>query len=301
MKKLLSLLLAIAFIFTISVPSSAKAAVSEKKVKTAYTSYLEKAIEKEKLADNITYNLYDFNKDGVKELVVSEPGGARALEFIYTYKNNKVIALSGNSYNRIGYLKGKKYVVGYGSGGAQNFQYTVYKIKKGKLKLVSKYACVNGEYKKENKTISENKFTKFVKTVKFSLGKTYKISKKYYSPKKLGISVLNASKTKTCIEKADKNKVYYRDITLGNEEITVSKSKLKSAKITSNTKFYYGDTDYLFGDNSAGKDMDSRKWLYELSKSQFLKTMKTYKGTCDQIIIKNGKAVKVFIHIQVAG
>lgn len=115
-----------------------------------------------------------------------------------------------------------------------------------------------------------------------------------------GISVLNASKTKTGIEKADKNKVYYRNITLGNEEITVSKSKLKSAKITSNTKFYYGDTTHLFGDKPAGKDMDSKKWIYEPSKSQFLKTVKTYKGVCDQII-KNGKATKVFIHIQVAG
>lgn len=190
MKRFLSLLLAIVFIFAMSVPSSAKVTVSEKKVKTAYTSYLKKAIEKEKFADNITYNLYDFNKDGVKELVVSEPGGARALEFIYTYKNNKVVTLSNDSYNGIGYLKGKKYVVGYGSGGAQNFEYTVYKITKEKLKKVTKYACIDGDYKKDNKTISKNKFTKFLKTVKFSLGKTYKISKKYYSPKKLGITVL---------------------------------------------------------------------------------------------------------------
>lgn len=300
MKKFLSILLSLAIIFTIPVPVSAKVSVSAKKVKTAYTSYLKKAIENEKFADNITYNLYDFNKDGVKELIVSEPGGARAIESVYTYKNNKVVMLSEGWFNGIGYIKGKKYVVGYGSGGAQNFNYTVYKITKGKLKKVTKYACVNGDFQKDSKTISKNNFMNFVKTVKFSPGKTYKISKKYYSPKKLGISV-NASKTNTCIEKADKNKVYYRNITLGDEGIIASKSKLKSAKITSNTKFYYGDTTHLFGDNPAGKDMDSKKWIYELSKSQFLKTMKTYKGTCDQIVIKNGKVVKVFIHIQVAG
>lgn len=301
MKRFFRLLLTFVFIFTMSVPVSAKVTVSEKKVKTAYTSYLKKAIEKEKFSDNIAYNLYDFNKDGVKELVVSEPGGARALVSIYTYKNNNVVALSNNSYNGIGYIKSKKYIVGYGSGGAGNFNYTVYKITNGKLKQVSKYVCVDGNYNKNNKEISKNQFTEFEKTITFSLGKTYKITKQYYSPKKLGITVLNASKKKTCIEKADKNKVYYRDITLGNEEITVSKSKLKSVKITGNTKFYYGDTAHLFGDNPAGKDMDSKKWIYELNKNQFLKTIRTYQGTCDQIITKNGNAVKIFIHIQVAG
>lgn len=301
MKRFFCLLLTSIFILTISVPVSAKVTVSEKKVKTAYTSYLKKAIEKEKFSDNITYNLYDFNKDGVKELVISEPGGARALVSIYTYKNNNVVTLSNNSYNGIGYIKGKKYIVGYGSGGAQNFDYTVYKITKGKLKQVSKYACVDGNYNKNNKEISKNQFTEFEKTITFSLGKTYKISKTYYSPKKLGITVLNTSKKNICIEKADKNKVYYRVITLGAEGMTVSQSKLKSVKITNNTEFYYGDITHLSKDNPAGKDMDSKKWIYKLSKSQFLKTMKTYQGACDQIITKNGNAVKVFIHIQVAG
>ena len=301
MKKFLSLLLTLALVSTMSTPVYTKAATSEKKVKAAYVSFLKKGIKKGDFADNIVYNLYDFNKDGIKELVVSDPNGNRALVTIYTYKKNNVVALTNSFFNGIGYLKGKKYVVGYGSGGAQNFDYTVYKIANGKLKKVSKYACVDGVYKKNGKKISESTFTKFDKTVKYSLGKTYKITRKYYSPKSLGITVLNASTKETCIEKADKNKVYYRFITIGDEGITTSKSKLKSAKITSSTKFYYGDTEYLFGSNLAGKNMDSKKWIYSLSKSEFLTKMKTYQGACDQIVVKNGKAVKVFNHIQVAG
>lgn len=301
MKKFICFVLAFTLVFTLSTPVNA-ATVSAKQVKTAYTSYLKKEIKNGNFADNIEYNLFDFNKDGIKELVVSDPNGNRAAVTIYTYKNNRVTELSDSYFNGIGYIKGKKYVVGYGSGGALNFDYTVYKISNGKLKKVMVYACDDGVYKKNNKKISENTFRKFEKTIKYSLGTSYKVStKKYYSPKKLGITVLSLSRKETCIEKANKNNIYYRTITIGDEGMTTSKSKLKSAKITSSTEFYYGDTAHLFGDNPAGKDMDSKKWIYKLSKTQFLEEMKSYQGACDQIIVKNGKAVKVFIHIQVAG
>ena len=303
MKRFFSFVFAMVIALTMAAPVNAEAA-SAGKVKKAYISYLEKAIETGTIPDKVDYNLYDFDKDGTKELVVSEPGGARALVSIYTYKNNSVVALSNSSFNEIGYIKGKKYVVGYGSGGAMDFDYTIYKITNGKLQEVSTYACVSGVYQKDGKKISKSTFNKFAKTVNCSLGTTYKMAKtpkEYNSPKKLGITVLNPSTKETCIEKADKSKVYYRTIVIGDEGITVSKSKLKSAKITSSTKFYYGDTARLFGKNLPGKDMDSKKWIYELSKTQFLKEMKTYRGACDQIIVKNGKAVKVFIHIQVAG
>jgi hypothetical protein len=112
----------------------------------------------------------------------------------------------------------------------------------------------------------------------------------YYSPKQLGISVLNVTNVETSIEKANSKKIYYYDdIVIGEEGNTVSQGKLKSAKITSKTKFYYGNTERLFKNvGSSGKTYDTYKWIKKISKSSFLKKMKNYNGTLDKIVVKNG-------------
>ena len=46
---------------------------------------------------------------------------------------------------------------------------------------------------------------------------------------------------------------------------------------------------------------DNRKWVYSISKAQFLDKMATYYGGSDYIRVKNGKVVKVAIHIRIAG
>ena len=83
--------------------------------------------------------------------------------------------------------------------------------------------------------------------------------------------------------------------------MTVNKSKTKSAKITSKTKFYYGDLNLLFSGTLEGTSMDNKKWVQQLGKKQFIKKMETYWGGNDRIVVKNGKVEKVVIHIQVAG
>lgn len=300
-KNVICIILVMALAVSSSVSVGAKTTPAKKTVEKAYITYLKNAISKGVFDENLDYTLFDFNKDGVNEAVVSGDTGARACYYIYTYYNGKVTALSKYYFNDIGYIDGKKYIVTYGSGGYNNYNYTVYKITKGKLKKVEKYACVNGVFQKNGKEISRVDFNAFKKTVKFSLGDSKKIEKSYYSPKKLGISVYNTGKQKTCVEKATKSKVYYRTITIGDEGTTAAKSKLKSAKIISKTKFYYGDTTLLFSGTLPGKNMDTKKWIYTISKTQFLNKMKTYRGAADQIIVKNGKVEKVIIHIQVAG
>lgn len=280
-------------------PTEVQAATSGKKVQKAYTTYLNKKIENCTYEDDINYYLYDFNKDGIDELVVSDNGGARSYYDVYTYKNKKVVSLI-SKVNNIGYINGKKYIVTYGSGGAYNFDYTVYKIKKNKLVKVDKYACVNGVYKKNGKKSDKSTFVAFEKTVITNLGTVQSVEKEYYSPEQLGISVYGSG-TYTSVKKATNKKIYYYTYGLGEEQTTKNKSKLKSAKITSKTKFYCGDLTYLSKQGKSNKTFDERNWIYEMSKKQFINKMKTYSGANDRIVIKNGKVEKVFIHIQIAG
>ncbi len=276
-------------------------AASASKVKKAYVDFLKKQVANCKYADDIEYYLYDFNKDGTSELVVAEGGGARPYYDVYTYKNKKIVCLEKDT-NEVGYISGKKYLVSYGSGGWNNFSYDVYKIKKNKLVKVNTYACVNGVYKKDGKKIEKSVFDAFVKTVVTDLGTAQTVPAKYLSPKQLGFSVYGSSgQTYTAIKRATKKKIFYYSYKLGSESATTDKSKLKSAKITGKTKFYYGDLNYLFSQSKSSGTMDTKKWVKEISKKQFIEKMKTYSGGSDQITVKNGKVTKVIIHIQVAG
>lgn len=56
-----------------------QAVSSATKVKNAYVTYLKKQIANCAYGENIEYLLYDFNKDGTKELVVYDDKDAGAL------------------------------------------------------------------------------------------------------------------------------------------------------------------------------------------------------------------------------
>lgn len=303
-KKLFALCGAVVLAVTsLQAPMEVQAASSATKVKNAYITYLKKQIANCAYGENIEYWLYDFNKDGTKELVIydNKDAGAHGGSYdVYTYRSKNVVSLV-KGVSEVGYIKGKKYIVPYSSGGAYDYDYTVYKMSKGKLKKVNKYACVRGIFKKDGKTITQSKFNTFSQKVITDLGTSKQIAKKYYTPKKLGISIQNSEKTYIHIDHVTNKKVYYYTYKLGNEGMTTSQSKIKSAKITSKTKFYYGDTQLLFSGTLKGDSFDTRKWIYSISKKQFIEKMENYYGSNDRIIIKNGKVEKVIIHIQVAG
>lgn len=165
-----ALALAVTSIFSFS-GTNVQAKASATTVKKAYASYVKKNIANDSyFIPGTYYYLHDFNKDGIKEMIVVEPGGARGSEYVYSYYNGKVVSSykEGSYFNQVGYIKGEKCLVGYGSGGYQDFEYVVYKISKGKLKEKYKYACEEGVYKKDGKKITEKSFNKFTEKVSFS-------------------------------------------------------------------------------------------------------------------------------------
>ena len=136
MKKLFSRMLALSLALSILFSGNSITTVNAAtNLKSIYTKYVKQELKKNEYADTLTCYMYDFNKDGVKEFITCEVGGARAIYCVYTYEDGKVKYLTDG--NRIGYIKGKKYFVSLESGGADYFFYDVYKISGGKSKLVT--------------------------------------------------------------------------------------------------------------------------------------------------------------------
>ena len=289
---------------SIASPVKTDAASKNAKAKKAYEKYLKTVISGGKNCSWFTYNFYDFNKDGIDEFVVCIAGGARPQYDIYTYKNNKVVnVISGE--NRIGYLKGKKYIVGYGSGGVDGSGDTVYKMKSSGLgKSVNDYWSKNGKCTLNGKKINKSAYEKFEKSVKWNLGKNYKLTslikkKKYYSPKQLGINVLDGNGKFIQIVKVKNNKIYYYNHRTSDGDI-VWRSKTKTAKITKNTKLYIGNKTRAWSEKVAGATAEDKKWIYKATKKQFAKKLVGYKDYADYIKVKNGKVVKAAINLQLA-
>ena len=270
-------------------------------LKSIYTKYVKQELKKDSFVDTVDCYMYDFNKDGVKEFITRDSGGARYLYCVYTYKNGKVKFLTDG--NQIGYIKGKKYLVSFGSGGANDFGYYVYKISGDKLKEAFRYECVDGVYKKNKTKISRDDFDNFEKTVVTDLGKGFEVSEfNYYSAKQIGFSFSETTKPgETMIDKVTKDKItYHTEEWNWSEDKLLSKGKTKTAKITKDTKFYYGNIDLCFSEENAKIDLDERKWLQNVSKSKFLDIMRTYNSSPNIVKVKDGKAKYIVIHIQIA-
>lgn len=303
MKKLFSRMLALSLALSILFSGSSITTVNAAtNLKSIYTKYIKQELKKNEHADTLTCYMYDFNKDGVKEFITCEAGGARGTYCVYTYKNGKVNYLAGG--NQIGYIRGKKYLVSINSGGADYFFYDVYKISGGKSKLVTCYACEYSVYKKDNTEISRNEFDNFSKTVVWDLGKGFEVSEyDYYSTEQIGFSlpeVWNSGEIK--IDKVTKDKITYHTEDWDWSELELlSKGKTKTAKITKDTKFYYGDPNRYFSDDNFKVNGNKRKWLQKISKSKFLDIMKTYRSMSNVVQVKNGKATHIVINMRIAG
>lgn len=302
MKKLFSRMLALSLALSILFSGSSITTVNAAtNLKSIYTKYIKQELKKNEHADTLTCYMYDFNKDGVKEFITCEAGGARGTYCVYTYKNGKVNYLAGG--NQIGYIRGKKYLVSINSGGADYFFYDVYKISGGKSKLVTCYACEYSVYKKDNTEISRNEFDNFSKTVVWDLGKGFEVSEyDYYSAEQIGFSFNDVIKPEDkVIEKVTKDKIsYYIRKWDPDTGLNISRSKTKTAKITKKTKFYYGNIKLCFSEDNFKVAMDKRKWLQNVSKSEFLDIMKTYHDAPNVINVKNGKVNYIVINIHIA-
>lgn len=114
MKKAYSWILILSMVFTVLFSGFACETVNAAtNLKSVYTKFVKQEMKKGNLPETVYCNMYDFDKNGVKELVVADVGGVRAWIRVYTYVNGKIKFLADG--NDIGYVKGKKYLVSYGS------------------------------------------------------------------------------------------------------------------------------------------------------------------------------------------
>jgi len=117
------------------------------------------------------YDLFDINKDGVKELIVTYMSGVRAGYQMFTYKNGKVIKMHKGDYHGgcgISRVKGTKYICISQSSGAADTSETCYKIKGTKLVKVCHYRFLGDstgkvQYYKDGKKISKTEYDAFMK------------------------------------------------------------------------------------------------------------------------------------------
>lgn len=134
--------------------------VSKKKVRKAYQKYIKEVLSH----DDIRYDdylVYDFNKDGIEEMIAVSVG-ARAAMYVYTYYKGKVTPCLGDSFfNDIGYISENNHIVGGLSGGADYSYLKEYKLAKGKLKEINTYSYEEGTCKKNGKTISSKSYQSF--------------------------------------------------------------------------------------------------------------------------------------------
>ena len=182
-KKLFLLAVVFIMLFAILVPDAANvvnAKTKQSTIKKTYASYIKKNAENDLgYTDNLEYYFQDFNNDGIPEMVVASVGGARAAIYVYTYyKGKAVMAHAGDTFfNEVGCLKSKNYFVGFGSGGASYSEFTLYKLKKGKLHEVATYVMDEGKFTKNGKKISEKQYTKAYNKVNWSFnGKIHKLN-----------------------------------------------------------------------------------------------------------------------------
>ena len=159
---------------SIASPVKTDAASKNAKAKKAYVKVVKKINRGMEEYTYYDYYYKDFNKDGVVELVACMRGGGSWR--VYTYKNGKAVDTGIDETGGIGYLKGKKYIVGHARGSASNMGLNVYKItKKGKAKRVDNYEYDNNKCTHNGKKISRSKFEKFYNKIKWNLGSMHKM------------------------------------------------------------------------------------------------------------------------------
>ncbi len=124
-------------------------------------------------------------------------------------------------------------------------------------------------------------------------------AKTYYTGNQL---YLNNKKVQ--IVKIVGNKVTYRSVTYVQKDyyMDIKYGKKKTAKLTSKTKYYLGDASRyrkLLSQSNYKKTPMTLKWIYKVNKKTFSKNIGS--GNWDQIQIKNGKVVRIFAKMQLAG
>ena len=127
-------------------------------------------------------------------------------------------------------------------------------------------------------------------------------AKTYYSTKQVGLTgkydFITGQKYRIVSIKG--NTVRYRTVTTvpTEYEFKLKFGKMKTAKLTSKTKYYIGDIKVF--NNNTNPVFQNKKWITKVKKAAFTKALNG-KGWWDRIIVKSGKVKKIFINMQLAG
>ncbi len=194
MKKIFSILLCLVLTVCMMFSSTVTVDAVSKKTKTkAYKAYRKWIYE----VNYSGFCVYDINKDGLKELLMTFDGhGKNIYSFdVYTYKNGKVVQCNTGysfEYSPFGlqYNKSTKRIYGSrgGGGSIENWYYTLSKSKKLKRvtleKVESGYNYKTGKisykYYYKDKKITKKEYNKKLKSWQKNLKplKFYKTTKK---------------------------------------------------------------------------------------------------------------------------
>ena len=113
--------------------------------------------------DDVSYQLYDINKDGKNEMIITYPAKARKMVDIYGYDSaaNKVSLIKSLSgVSEIRKDTKKKQIVVLTSKGSKNYSYTAYKYDGTKIKKSTTWSRNKNTYKKNKKKITKKAFSK---------------------------------------------------------------------------------------------------------------------------------------------
>ena len=113
--------------------------------------------------DDVSYQLYDINKDGKNEMIITYPVKARKMADIYGYDSaaNKVSLIKSLSgVSEIRKDTKKKQIVVLTSKGSKNYSYTAYKYDGTKIKKSTTWSRNKNTYKKNKKKITKKAFSK---------------------------------------------------------------------------------------------------------------------------------------------
>ena len=177
MKKLFAILLSSVLVLclvTPNIPVEAASSKTKKKAIRAYKEWLDGA-------DCTGVCVYDINKDGIKEMLITFDGYGKNVSemLVYTYKNGKVVSCNKDympDYSMFGFTVNTKTKRVYGSrGGGGSIEKWYYTLnKKKKIKKVYLQAIESGynyrtgkmkyNYYYNGKKITKKKYTSLLKT-----------------------------------------------------------------------------------------------------------------------------------------
>lgn len=150
----------------------------KEQVTAAYNRYYKKYFySRRRKYPNLKGKRYDFNRDGIEELILSYASGGRTTYRFFTYQKGKIVRLHKKDAFRqcdaLYVMKGKQYIVTDRTPEALRTYTTCWRIKGRKLERVCQYLYEGDpnstavSFYKNGKKISGKTYRKFLKQLRY--------------------------------------------------------------------------------------------------------------------------------------